>query len=95
MTPLGTLKISKIWIVSVAEQAGLSPTCMETPKAFFSDITLWPIYSKLFFGRLKNSPEQRPPLPSNSPLVLAKEAVATQIPTAPGNQPFVHQWTFP
>ena len=39
-------------------------------------------YLKIF--RLKNSPEQRPPLPSNSPLILAREAVVSQVPTAPG-----------
>ncbi|KAL4223089.1 Breast carcinoma amplified sequence 3 [Mactra antiquata] len=33
--------------------------------------------------RLKNSQELRPPLPSNSPLILAHEAVVSQIPTAP------------
>ncbi|XP_060579314.1 BCAS3 microtubule associated cell migration factor-like [Ruditapes philippinarum] len=33
--------------------------------------------------RLKNSPELRPPLPSNSPLILSHEAVVSQIPTAP------------
>ncbi|WAR01538.1 BCAS3-like protein [Mya arenaria] len=33
--------------------------------------------------QLKNSPELRPPLPSNSPLILAHEAVVSQIPTAP------------
>lgn len=33
--------------------------------------------------RLKNSPEMRPPLPNNSPLILAHEAVQSQIPTAP------------
>ncbi|KAH3885460.1 BCAS3 microtubule associated cell migration factor-like isoform X2 [Dreissena polymorpha] len=33
--------------------------------------------------RLKNSHELRPPLPSNSPLMLAHEAVVSQVPTAP------------